>query len=72
MQKLFANELNYRKKNKWDQKQILKKFDTLHMQIKTLRSHHPVMCCVLVLSRPYSILSQQVASLARALCSLKT
>ena len=51
MQKLFTNELNCSKKNKnkWDQTQILKEFDTLHMQIKTLASHHPAMCCVLVL-----------------------
>ena len=43
MQKLFAKEFNYSKKNKnkWDQTQFLNKFDTLNMQIKTLKTQHP-------------------------------
>ena len=43
MQKLFAKEFNYSKsnKNKWDQTQFLNKFDTLHIQIKTLKTQHP-------------------------------
>ena len=70
MQKLFTNELNYSKKNKWEQKQILMMFDTLLMQIKTLRSHHPCHVLRARVVAPLLHLSQQVPSLARALCSL--
>ena len=67
MQKLFTNELNHSKKNKnkWDQTQILKKFDTLHMQIKTVLPPCHVLGARVVALR--SILSQHVASLAQRL-----